>query len=169
MNFEIIVLVAFLAFLSFLALLAYLKFCESHKNDLLFKVERAEQNILKSFQNLIDQVSRPSSRSRSSSSSSSSTNSSSSSSSGFHSVSRGPIRGGGQANFKTEGNSQWHERWTWQNSHLHHLLFHCQQFSSPSPKQSVIIRGQLHAAAVTQPPSSLISFLQARIEISFSG
>ena len=96
MNFEIIVLVAFLAFLSFLALLAYLKFCESHKNDLSFKVERAEQNILKSFQNLIDQVSRPSSRSRSSSSSSSSTNSSSSSSSGFHSVSRGPIRGGAE-------------------------------------------------------------------------
>ena len=93
MNFEIIILVAFLAFLSFLAFLAYLKFCESHKNDLSFKVERAEQNILKSFQNLIDQVSRPSSRSRSSSSASSSTNSSSSSSSGFHSVSRGGVDG----------------------------------------------------------------------------
>ena len=94
MNFEIIILVAFLAFLSFLALLACFKFCESHKNeeDLLLQVKQAEQNILRSFQNLINQVSRPSSRSRSSSSASSSTNSSSSSSSGFHSV-RGGAEG----------------------------------------------------------------------------
>ena len=97
MDSEIIILVAFLAFLSFLALLAYFKFCESHKNeDLSFKVEQAEQNILTSFQNLINQVSSPSSRSRSSSTTSSSTNSSSSSSSGFHSNSRGPVRGGAE-------------------------------------------------------------------------
>ena len=98
MHFEIIILVAFLAFLSFLALLAYFKFCESHKNeeDLLFQVKQAEQNILRSFQNLINQVSRPSSRSRSSSSATSTTNSSLDSSSGFHSVSRGLIRGGAE-------------------------------------------------------------------------
>ena len=101
MNFEIIILVAFLAFLSFLALLAYFKFSESHKNeDLSCKVKQAEQNILTAFQNLINQVSRPSSRSRSSSSATSTTNSSLDSSSGFHSVSpavrRGPIRGGAE-------------------------------------------------------------------------
>ena len=102
MHSEIIILVAFIAFLSFLALLAYFKFCESHKNeeDLSFQVKQAEQNILKSFQNLINQVSRPSSRSRSSSSATSTTNSSLDSSSGFHSVSpavrRGPIIGGAE-------------------------------------------------------------------------
>ena len=110
MDFEIIILVVtlmalvvvFSVFLAFLAYLAFFKFCSfmdcksGEASSTFYQVEEVEKNILTSFQNLINQVSSPSSRSRSSSTTSSSTNSSSSSSSGFHSNSRGSVRGGAE-------------------------------------------------------------------------